>query len=235
MDEIFERLKCYAANVNSIDDPFFDEGNEICQMYIRKGIIDEDEEDFCHQLYDVFKCEIPNCNQEFDTLLKYELHYNSCHRYSCSMCKKHLPSPHLLDLHLSETHDSFFKAAAERKPMYKCFIENCTVLSKNPEERRSHCIEIHKFPHDFRYDFKKTSGKKKKSKVSNAESMEVSTSIENTSTFDKNKTKNTAASIPGQFNFGHKKSGKVFNTKKNKNNSESMNMTELMESLPSEP
>lgn len=36
---------------------------------------------------------------------------------SCSVCRKILPSAHLLDLHVSENHDSFFAVKAEKQPM----------------------------------------------------------------------------------------------------------------------
>lgn len=68
------------------------------------------------------RCNIPNCNQEFDTLFAYENHYNSLHRFLCAQCTKNLPSAHLLDLHLSEKHDSFFAVQSERKPMVKVEI-----------------------------------------------------------------------------------------------------------------
>lgn len=64
-----------------------------------------------------FPCEVPGCQVTFSSLLDFEMHYNSCHRFICSQCRKPLPSAHFLDLHLSETHDSFFAAQAARKPM----------------------------------------------------------------------------------------------------------------------
>lgn len=76
------------------------------------------------------RCNIPNCNQEFDTLFVYESHYNSLHRFLCAQCSKNLPSAHLLDLHLSETHDSFFAVQAERKPMVR-FLHTYIPISPN--------------------------------------------------------------------------------------------------------
>jgi hypothetical protein len=38
-------------------------------------------------------------------------------QYSCSVCRKKLISAHLLDLHVSENHDSFFDTLKLRKPM----------------------------------------------------------------------------------------------------------------------
>lgn len=36
---------------------------------------------------------------------------------SCSVCRKILPSAHLLDLHLSENHDNYFEVKKEKQPM----------------------------------------------------------------------------------------------------------------------
>lgn len=60
-------------------------------------------------------CNVPGCHFIAESLLEFENHYNSSHRYTCGQCKKNLPSPHLLDLHIQETHDSFFSVMAERK------------------------------------------------------------------------------------------------------------------------
>lgn len=37
--------------------------------------------------------------------------------YSCSVCSKKLASAHLLDLHVTENHDSYFDLQKEKKPM----------------------------------------------------------------------------------------------------------------------
>ncbi len=65
-------------------------------------------------------CEIPGCGTELQSVMELELHYNSIHRYTCATCRKSFASAHLLDLHIEETHDSFFAVQAERKPMV-CF------------------------------------------------------------------------------------------------------------------
>lgn len=75
-------------------------------------------------------CHVPGCVKTFETLVNFEDHYNTSHRYVCETCHKRLPSPHFLDLHISETHDSYFAALAERKPMVLfCFtfesVLNC--------------------------------------------------------------------------------------------------------------
>lgn len=64
-------------------------------------------------------CNVPDCRYSCASVQDYECHYNSLHRYSCGECKKTLPNGHLLDLHLSESHDSYFAAqvAAGKRPM----------------------------------------------------------------------------------------------------------------------
>lgn len=84
-----------------------------------------------------FPCSVFGCMLEFDSLLQYEMHYNSSHRYICSECRKRLPSPHLLDLHISETHDSFFLAQTQRNPMV-CYIIKLVTLCITP--RLQKCI-----------------------------------------------------------------------------------------------
>lgn len=38
---------------------------------------------------------------------------------SCSVCRKVLPSAHLLDLHISENHDNYFEVKKEKQPMVR--------------------------------------------------------------------------------------------------------------------
>lgn len=39
--------------------------------------------------------------------------------HNCSICKKKLVSAHLLDLHVSENHDSYFDLQKDKKPMVR--------------------------------------------------------------------------------------------------------------------
>lgn len=96
-----------------------------------------------------FPCHMMGCVLKFDSLLQYELHYNSSHHYYCNECSKQLPSPHLLDLHISETHDSFFLAQAQRKPMVSHVIQcnmslvGLSVIWNVAVECRAHvCVTI---------------------------------------------------------------------------------------------
>ncbi|GFG36902.1 hypothetical protein Cfor_12452 [Coptotermes formosanus] len=152
-------------------DPFFAEGDAVCKAYKREGIVEIDDEDLCHEVVAKFPCHVMGCMLEFDSLLQYELHYNSSHRYYCNECRKRLPSPHLLDLHVSESHDSFFLAQAQRQPMYRCYVEECKSVFATGQERRAHCIQDHQFPHDFRFDVSRKQETKHSKLTHNKESL----------------------------------------------------------------
>ncbi|KAI8442446.1 hypothetical protein MSG28_005955, partial [Choristoneura fumiferana] len=114
----------------------------------RLGVRDLDDEELCHEVISS-TCNIPGCGFTADSLL------------DCSQCKKVLPSPHLLDLHLQEQHDSFFA--------YCCYIEECKEKFMNAKERLQHCVDAHKMPKDFRFDHKP---KPKKAKNKNKKQTE---------------------------------------------------------------
>ncbi|XP_067007001.1 zinc finger protein 511 [Anabrus simplex] len=173
MASIMEQLLTFGTGHRRPDDPFFAEGDSVCKALTRLGVYDIDDEELCHEVVARFPCHAPGCRAEFNSLLDFETHYNGRHRFPCVECKKQLPSAHLLDLHLSETHDSFFLAQAERKPMYQCYVEECGERFSNSEERRSHCISGHQFPHDFRFDEIPRKQKKKGSKEAESLTMET--------------------------------------------------------------
>ncbi|XP_075166480.1 zinc finger protein 511 lethal (2) k10201 [Haematobia irritans] len=99
-------------------------------------------------------CNVMNCTLVFDNVAAYKLHYNRMHRFTCQECKKSgFPTEHLLDIHIIETHDTYFKARLDRgESLYKCYVEECIEIFLSPEERRKHCIEEHKFPANYRFD-----------------------------------------------------------------------------------
>uniref|UniRef100_A0A1B6J4M3 C2H2-type domain-containing protein n=1 Tax=Homalodisca liturata TaxID=320908 RepID=A0A1B6J4M3_9HEMI len=234
MTTSFANLRRLGVGKRVPEDPIFAAGDVLCHMFVRQGVVDIDDEQLCHEVVASFPCEVPGCQETFSALLDFEMHYNSRHRNICSQCRKPLPSAHLLDLHISESHDSFFAAQAERKPMFRCFVEDCSVVSKDISERRSHCIEVHNFPHDFRYDQSLKKGKKtnqQKKPEREGEAMAVD---------EVNQKKPTTKKA---FTFGHSKQGKTFSSKpwhaqgKKPQNKpvpiEEMDTNDLMDTLPS--
>lgn len=104
------------------------------------------------------------------------MHYNNSHRYACIECKVSKPNPRLLEIHIQETHDTFFKVLSEKLAMvlicpvflyelmllqtylmytffqHQCYDSECNVKFNNPMERKEHCIKVHKFPKKYRFD-----------------------------------------------------------------------------------
>ncbi|KAG7172739.1 zinc finger protein 511-like [Homarus americanus] len=152
-------------------DPIFVEGLNVCCPLRKIPSVDLDEEEFLHCRVNVIKCSAMGCNKSFTTVAEHASHQRACHTHVCSMCKQSLPAHHLLDLHLLEVHDTLFQLMATRKPMYQCFLETCSEKFSSPAERKTHCISIHKYPKDFRFDmtWRKSEKSKKRGGMSQKE------------------------------------------------------------------
>ncbi|XP_013145900.1 PREDICTED: protein lethal(2)k10201 isoform X2 [Papilio polytes] len=105
---------------------------------------------------------------------------------ACGRCGRALASPHLLDLHVQEEHDSFFAALAASRPSYCCYIEECKEKFLNPEERFDHCVKAHKLPKDFRFYQKPKIPKNKNVKN---DSMDVDNEVGKSKLFTLNNSK----------------------------------------------
>ncbi|KAL3871803.1 hypothetical protein ACJMK2_039775 [Sinanodonta woodiana] len=105
-------------------------------------------------------CSIAGCSAVFSSLKKYEAHYNITHQHVCSICHKIMPSAHLLEIHILETHDNMFGLLAASKNMYQCLLESCTERFPTASSRREHMKKVHKYPANFRFDRKKQDRKK---------------------------------------------------------------------------
>ncbi|XP_046382758.1 zinc finger protein 511 [Ischnura elegans] len=207
--EMDEFIRLIQVSRRSPKDEIFHEGDAYCLIGRIEPVYDADEEELCHKTVPTFSCDAAGCTRTFTLVYDYEQHYNSVHRYVCKECRKTLPSPHLLDIHIMETHDTYFSILSERQPMYQCFVEECTTKFTTPEERRSHCIDFHKFPPNFRYDSAKKgkskkgqSGNKKENKdaktVSCKEAGDIMAANEKLPA-----SKSGICSMPKSFTFGH--------------------------------
>jgi hypothetical protein len=118
-DELRSILQNYTTGYKDTNDNLFVEGNQLIKEYEKLGVlskcVDEEEDPNARNIH--IGCSVPDCGQMFQCTADYESHYNNTHRYSCAQCKKNLPNAHLLDLHISEVHDSYFAVQAEKKPM----------------------------------------------------------------------------------------------------------------------
>lgn len=112
---------------------FFDAGNAtrelsfICRLTsieeIDKNKEKQDLENLSSTLLtdETWVCSFNYCGATI-SLANAEKHYQIAHQHVCNQCKSTFPTHHLLDMHLSEQHDSYFKALSKRKPMYQCVL-----------------------------------------------------------------------------------------------------------------
>ncbi|XP_050712769.1 zinc finger protein 511-like isoform X2 [Eriocheir sinensis] len=159
---------------HSWHDPVLAKGLVACAPLAKIPCIDIDEEDFFHPSIEPIVCSVGGCKKTFTTVAEHAAHQRSCHQHVCSTCKHSFPTHHLLDLHLLEVHDTLFQLMAEKKMMYQCLLETCSEKFKNPTERHIHCIELHRFPSNFRYDMSWRKQRKKNCKNARNLSAEVS-------------------------------------------------------------
>uniref|UniRef100_A0A8C2TP44 Zinc finger protein 511 n=1 Tax=Coturnix japonica TaxID=93934 RepID=A0A8C2TP44_COTJA len=131
--------------------PPLQDGDVHRHLYLREALTGRAEEAERPRVSE-FCCHISGCSQVFDTLEGYEHHYNVLHRNVCSFCRRSFPSGHLLDIHISEWHDSLFQIMAEKQNMYKCLVEGCAEKFKCSKDRKDHLVTAHLYPADFRFD-----------------------------------------------------------------------------------
>jgi hypothetical protein len=115
-------------------------------------------------------CSVTGCKKKLKSLAEFATHYEQAHRNSCKSCGASYPTSRLLDIHIRESHDAFFRVLCERQPMYVCLVEDCGEKFKDNKSRRSHLISVHHYPSSFRFHntmrdtLKKKKKKKKKTK-----------------------------------------------------------------------
>eukprot|EP01028_Stygiella_incarcerata_P012599 TRINITY_DN7915_c2_g1_i3.p1 TRINITY_DN7915_c2_g1~~TRINITY_DN7915_c2_g1_i3.p1 ORF type:complete len:231 (-),score=59.11 TRINITY_DN7915_c2_g1_i3:22-612(-) len=93
------------------------------------------------------------CDRRFRSLRAFEEHYHASHRFRCIQCGRTFVNRRLLDIHITETHDSFFFAVRKTRPMYQCFVESCTEAFFDASDRKQHLLEDHSFPCGFDFSF----------------------------------------------------------------------------------
>ncbi|XP_024528883.1 zinc finger protein 511 isoform X1 [Selaginella moellendorffii] len=97
-------------------------------------------------------CSIAGCGAQLRGVEELENHHLIRHTAVCSVCSSCFPTKRLLSLHISETHDSFFKAKVARNhPMYECLVEGCPGVFFSDKSRKQHLVDKHKFPSSFHF------------------------------------------------------------------------------------
>lgn len=161
--EIISELKCHWELIKRSlppGSPLFEEGDIYCRL-LQKCLPLDDTSDVPAPGTREFACGISNCSQVFDSLIKYEAHYNSSHRHVCQTCHKIYPSSHLLEVHVLETHDVMFNLLSQKQSMFQCLLADCPIKFKTWKDRKNHMIKVHKYPPNYRYDKSTSTGSRK--------------------------------------------------------------------------
>lgn len=144
------------------DSAFFASGNLERELLAKQVILEITDEEK-HQISSLeedqrwkMKCPVVGCKAKLNGLTELETHFFSRHTAVCSVCSCVFPTSRLLDLHIAETHDSFFQAKVEHgHPMYKCLVDGCEAKFLNDTSRHQHLVDKHKFPRTFEFHKKR--------------------------------------------------------------------------------
>ncbi|EFJ29306.1 hypothetical protein SELMODRAFT_170564 [Selaginella moellendorffii] len=142
----------------SPDDAFFNAGNVERELQAKQVSlnISEEERAYIGRIEDedcwLVNCSIAGCGAPLRGVEELENHHLIRHTAVCSVCSSCFPTKRLLSLHISETHDSFFKAKVARNhPMYECLVEGCPGVFFSDKSRKQHLVDKHKFPSSFHF------------------------------------------------------------------------------------
>lgn len=177
MERLQQLLDLGTGHKHVVDD-LFKTVDDSLKVYRRVGVFEILEQPDEQRSTDSFQCNVNGCTSYFTSIPDYDLHYNANHRYTCIICRKLLQSAHLLDLHVSETHDNFFEASCVKKPMFKCFIETCPTQFWDCETRNIHCKEIHNISKNFLQHYGNKKNKKNNKKIKYTSPPDLETMVE---------------------------------------------------------
>lgn len=206
-----------------IEDPFFDDGYYERLKFDDSAVIYRDNEDII--LLNKIECTIISCKQIFNAVQELINHFNAVHKNKCSICRKSFPTSKILDIHILESHDNYFKALSLKKQMYKCLVDDCEKVFWRSSDRKNHLIAVHHFPNNFQFNSNRNNKSKSKivCKYYNSESgckfgdkcrylhKKIEKTIEKTSVDDSSMEiddlcdKLESISIPKKISFGRKR------------------------------
>lgn len=93
---------------------------------------------------EVMRCSLPPHGRQpisFASFEDYEVHYNQTHVNRCVECRKNFPTPHFLDLHISENHNPLVEVLRDRgehtvsipiRTLTSCLLHSSKVVICGP-------------------------------------------------------------------------------------------------------
>ena len=143
--------------LNVFNDAFFDEGNLAAAMSCKWAFVphltcgDSVEAEAVDTATIV--CGMGGCERKFSTHWECESHYQSAHRHRCATCNRVLPTARLLELHVIEQHDLYFRHMAARgdRLIYECLVTGCGTCYVSDVARKRHLVRDHRYPRSFSF------------------------------------------------------------------------------------
>ena len=150
---------CWQSSPRKIspENPFFVDGNvqrELIASHIAEELTAEEIEAFLSEnQWDLqLDCPVAGCKARLSNVRDFDAHYVSRHTATCATCSKIFPTSRLLNFHVAENHDSFFKAKVARNyAMYECLVEGCSNKFQSDSIRKQHLVKEHHFPNSFQF------------------------------------------------------------------------------------
>ncbi|KAH7477156.1 Zinc finger protein 511 [Phytophthora ramorum] len=154
MEQIWELPSGKCFRKYSPEHPLFEAGTRLwAAKYYQQAesMVQPEEEVHTQDQTSSLTCRLANCNVSFQSVTAYEEHYDMIHRNICRECSRSFFNLRLLDIHISETHDAFFKILSKKKPMYACLVDGCPELFQHDDKRTRHLIQVHQYPKSFSF------------------------------------------------------------------------------------
>mmetsp|Transcript_49836 Transcript_49836/g.63842 ORF Transcript_49836/g.63842 Transcript_49836/m.63842 type:complete len:325 (+) Transcript_49836:181-1155(+) len=134
------------------DDEFFAQGNQEAAFNCKWGFtLSQVSEDKTSEK--LIECDIGSCRQSFKSISDFEAHYQSAHRHRCATCSQIFPNVRLLELHVAEKHDAYFKAMVRKgnQNLYECLVDGCLERFISDQKRQDHLVSHHFYPTKFNF------------------------------------------------------------------------------------
>lgn len=143
---------------HNIEDPFFDDGYYERLKYDDLAVFKRDDDETFSPLHKI-ECTIISCRETFGLIQELLNHFNAVHKNKCSVCRKSFPTFKILDIHILENHDNYFKTLSLKQKMYKCLVDECNKVFWRNSDRMKHLVDSHHFPTNFHFDNNKNKPK----------------------------------------------------------------------------